>query len=147
MIVAGVASLLGAGVLAGIAMGHSTAVLAIALGLLGLGWNLGLLGGTTLVTNAAGLGDRARIQGRIVLVVALSGATGGLASGMIMDVTSYVLTFGGGLLALVMLPAALRCRCASERHRRAGPVGQPAAHSAGHLLPGKKPSQGRGGSP
>jgi hypothetical protein len=84
-------------------------LLAIALSLLGLGWNLGLVGGTTLVTNATELSQRARIQGRVDLAVALSGATGGLASGMIMSITSYsALTFGGGLLALVMLPMALR---------------------------------------
>jgi MFS family permease len=111
VILAGTASLLAAGLLASAASGHSTTLLAIALGLLGLGWNLGLLGGTTLVTSAAELDHRARIQGRVDLAVALSGTTGGLASGMIMTITSYsVLTFGGGLLALVMLPTALRGR-------------------------------------
>ena len=111
VILAGTASLLAAGLLASAASGHSTTLLAIALGLLGLGWNLGLLGGTTLVTNATELNNRARIQGRVDLAVALSGATGGLASGMIMSITSYsVLTFGGGLFALVMLPTALRGR-------------------------------------
>ena len=111
VILAGTASLLAAGLLASAASGHSTTLLAIALGLLGLGWNLGLLGGTTLVTNSAELDHRARIQGRVDLAVALSGATGGLASGMIMSITSYsVLTFGGGLFALVMLPTALRGR-------------------------------------
>jgi len=111
VILAGTASLLAAGLLASAASGHSTTLLAIALGLLGLGWNLGLLGGTTLVTNAAELDHRARVQGRVDLAVALSGATGGLASGMIMSITSYsVLTFGGGLFALVMLPTALRGR-------------------------------------
>jgi len=109
VILAGTTSLLAAGLLAGTASGHSTTLLAIALSLLGLGWNLGLLGGTTLVTNATELNHRARIQGRVDLAVALSGSTGGLASGMIMSTTSYsALTFGGGLLALVMLPAALR---------------------------------------
>ena len=108
-VLSGAACLLAAGVLASAAPDDSTVLLALALGLLGLGWNLGLLGGTLLVTNAVVLAERARIQGRVDLAVALSGATGGLMSGMVMSSFSYsVLTLGGGLLALALLPAALR---------------------------------------
>ena len=70
-------SLLAAGLLAATAPEDSVVLLALALGLLGLGWNLGLVGGTTLVTNAVSLIRRARTQGRVDLAVALAGATGG----------------------------------------------------------------------
>jgi MFS family permease len=44
--------LLAAGLLAGRTSGDSVVALAIALGLLGLGWNFGLLAGTAIVTDA-----------------------------------------------------------------------------------------------
>ena len=101
--------LLTAGLLAAAAPEDSVALLAFALALLGLGWNLGLVGGTTLVTNAASLDHRARTQGRVDLAVALAGATGGLSSGLIVASTSYAtLAVAGGLLALAILPATLR---------------------------------------
>ena len=101
--------LLAAGLLAASAPADSVALLALALALLGLGWNLGLIGGTTLVTNAASLTHRARTQGRVDLTVALAGATGGLSSGLIVASTSYAtLAAAGGILALAILPATLR---------------------------------------
>ena len=109
VIVAGGVCLLGAGLLAAAAPEQSVPLLALALALLGLGWNLGMLGGTTLVTGAVPLAHRAATQGKVDLFVALAGATGGLSGGIVMASTSYAtLTIAGGLLALAILPAALR---------------------------------------
>jgi hypothetical protein len=84
-------------------------VLALSLILLGLGWNLGLLGGTTLVAGAAPLEGRARIQGRVDVGVAVAGATGGLSSGLVIAATSYAtLSLASGVLALAFLAVALR---------------------------------------
>lgn len=106
---AGGVTLLGAGLLAATAPDHSVALLAVALILLGLGWNLGLLAGTTLVAAAVPIVGRARVQGRLDVAVALSGATGGLASGFVMAGTSYgTLATVGGILAFVVLAAAVR---------------------------------------
>lgn len=106
---AGGLSLLGAGLLAATAPDDSVALLAGALILLGLGWNLGLLAGTTLVAGAVPVDGRARVQGRLDVAVALSGATGGLASGFVMASTSYgTLAISGGVLATVVLAGALR---------------------------------------
>jgi MFS family permease len=77
VIAAGGATLLAAGVVGAVVPGESTAGIAVALVLLGLGWNLGLLGGTTLLTAAVPLAGRARVQGRVDVAVALAGATGG----------------------------------------------------------------------
>ncbi|MCF6744897.1 hypothetical protein E9529_11510 [Blastococcus sp. KM273128] len=109
MLAAGGLALLAAGGLAASAPGGSVALLALALALLGLGWNLGLLGGTTLVTAAVPLAVRARTQGRVDLAVALAGATGGMASGMVTAASSYAtLSLGGAALALVVVLVALR---------------------------------------
>lgn len=107
--VAAACSLVLAGVLAASAPPSSVALLAVALVLLGLGWNLGLLAGTALVAGAVGLDGRARVQGRLDVAVALAGATGGLSSGMIVAATSYsTLSAGCSVLALVVLAAVVR---------------------------------------
>ena len=109
VIAAGGISLLAAGLVAASAPAESVGLLAVALGLLGLGWNLGLLGGTTLVTNAVSLAGRARTQGKVDLGVALAGAGGGLVSGLVVATTSYAaLAIAGGVVALAILPATLR---------------------------------------
>jgi MFS family permease len=99
--------LLVAGALAAWAPADSVATLVLALVLLGLGWNFGLISGTTLVTDAVPLATRARTQGTIDLGVALAGAGGGLSSGLIITATSYAtLTLAGGIMALLIIPVA-----------------------------------------
>ncbi len=109
VITAGGLCLLAAGLVAATAPASSVAALALALALLGLGWNLGLLGGTTLVAGAVALAERARVQGRVDVAVALAGATGGLSSGLVVASSSFAtLALGGAGLALAVLVAALR---------------------------------------
>ena len=109
VIAAGGVVLLAAGVLGAAAPGHSAPALTVALVLLGFGWNLGLLGGTTLLTGAVPLQGRARLQGRVDVAVAFAGAAGGLSSGMVVASADYAtLSLGSGLLALITLAAALR---------------------------------------
>jgi MFS family permease len=111
LIAAGALTLLAAGILSASAPADSVAVLAVALGLLGLGWNLGLVAGTALLTDATPLPRRARTQGSVDLAVALAGATGGISSGFIVAGTSYAtLSLAGGVLALAMLPLLLVAR-------------------------------------
>ena len=105
VLAAGALSLLCAGVLGAAAPRESVALLAVALGLLGLGWNLGLVAGTAMVTDAAVLATRARTQGSVDLAVSLSGATGGMSSGFVVAAAGYAaLSLAGGLLALALLP-------------------------------------------
>jgi MFS family permease len=100
-------TLLAAGLLAALAPVDSVGLLLLALVLLGVGWNLGLVSGTTLVTNAAPLATRARTQGMVDLGIALAGAGGGLSSGLIITATSYAtLTIAGGILGLLIIPIA-----------------------------------------
>ena len=111
-------TLVAAGLFAAWAPVDSVAMLVLALVLLGLGWNLGLVSGTTLVTDAVPLATRAQTQGVVDLGIALAGATAGLSSGLIFAATSYAtLTLAGGLLALVIIPIAAVARAAPSAPR------------------------------
>ncbi|MFE9311118.1 MFS transporter [Streptomyces sp. NPDC088353] len=99
-------TLLVAGLVAAVAPGDSVALLALALALLGLGWNFGLVSGTAIITDAVPLATRAKTQGMVDVSIAIAGATGGLASGIVVDLAGYpVLALTGGVLALAVLPA------------------------------------------
>ena len=87
---------------------ESTAVFAVALALLGLGWSLGLVSGTAMVTDAVAPATRARTQGLVDVAISAAGAGGGLASGAVVAGAGYpLLTIGGGVLALAVVPAAV----------------------------------------
>ncbi|WP_210367416.1 MFS transporter [Bacillus sp. REN3] len=108
MAVASGSTLLASGLLAAFAPGESFMLLNIALILLGLGWNFGLISGTAMLVDATNIGNRAKMQGSIDVMVALSGASGGALSGMVVAHSSYAaLSFGGGVLSLLLIPAVL----------------------------------------
>jgi len=101
--------LLAAGITAATAPGGSLALMIVALVLLGLGWNIGLITGTALVVDGTEPAERPRVQGSIDVLVALAGAGGGALSGVVMAVGGYpTLTLGAGLLALALVPVLLR---------------------------------------
>lgn len=102
---AGVTLLL-AGVVAALAPGESLGLLILALALLGLGWNFGLIAGTALVVDATVPANRPRTQGTIDVLIALAGAGGGAISGVVVSATGYgTLAVGGGVLSLLLIPA------------------------------------------
>lgn len=108
MAVASAVTLLLAGVVAAAAPGSSLPWLTTALILLGLGWNFGVIAGTALVVDATVPENRARTQGSIDVLIAVAGAGGGAASGVVLAGAGFAaLTIGGGVLALVMIPALL----------------------------------------
>ncbi|MFI5792346.1 MFS transporter [Streptomyces sp. NPDC051677] len=99
-------TLLAAGLTAASAPADSVALLALALALLGLGWNLGLVSGTAMITDAVPLATRAKTQGMVDVSIAIAGATGGLTSGLVVTAAGYpALALTGGVLALAVLPA------------------------------------------
>ncbi|MGW6687699.1 MFS transporter [Streptomyces sp. NPDC054961] len=107
-------TLLVAGVLAATAPGDSVALLALALALLGLGWNFGLVAGTAITTDSVPLATRAKTQGLVDVSIAIAGAAGGLASGLMVAAAGYpALALTGGLLALALVSAV-----AVAAHRR-----------------------------
>jgi MFS family permease len=105
MAVASAVTLLAAGLVAGLAPGDSMPLLTLGLVLLGLGWNFGLISGTALIVDSTPVETRARTQGSVDVLIALSGAGGGALSGMVVGASSYaVLSLAGGLLSLLLIP-------------------------------------------
>lgn len=105
------AVLLAAGVTAAFAPADSLGVLILALSLLGLGWNFGLISGTALIIDATDAAARAKTQGAIDVFIALAGASGGALSGMVTANTSYaILSLTGGILSLMLIPFVLWAR-------------------------------------
>ena len=101
---AGVTLLL-AGVVAALAPGESMGWIVLALVLLGLGWNLGLISGTALVVDGTVPANRARTQGTIDVLIALAGAAGGAFSGVVVAMTSFAgLSYLGAAVAFAVVP-------------------------------------------
>ncbi|BDX31583.1 putative MFS-type transporter YdeG [Mycobacterium antarcticum] len=98
--------LLSAGVTAAFAPVDSVFILALALGLLGLGWSMGLIAGTTIITDSTPLATRATTQGAVDVCIAVAGAGGGLASGVVVATASYpALALAGAAVSLAIIPA------------------------------------------
>lgn len=93
--------------------------LAVALFLLGLGWNFCFVGGSALLSDQLSPLERSRTQGTNDLLVGLASATGSLGSGIVFAASNYtVITIVAGLLALIpFLMTLLWIR------RRPSPVG------------------------
>lgn len=114
--------LLAAGALAALSPAGSAPALGVALVLLGLGWNFGLISGTAIVTGALPPDRRATTQGLVDVGLATAGAVGSLASGLVVARDGYpALALMGGLAALLVLPVA----GGSPRRapRTSGPIG------------------------
>ncbi|WP_163879996.1 MFS transporter [Paenibacillus favisporus] len=104
-------TLLAAGLLAGLAPGESMVFLVLALALLGLGWNFGLISGTAAIVDATPPHTRAKTQGTVDVLIALAGASGGALSGMVVAQSSYsVLSLAGGFLSLLLIPVIVWSR-------------------------------------
>jgi MFS family permease len=101
-------TLLASGILAALAPGESMFSLLIALALLGIGWNFGLISGTAQIVDSTEPSKRAKTQGAIDVYIALSGASGGALSGMVVASSSYsTLSLAGGLLSLILIPVVV----------------------------------------
>jgi MFS family permease len=76
--------------------------LAVALFLLGLGWNFCFVGGSALLSDQLSPLERSRTQGANDLLVGLASATGSLGSGIVFAVSNYtVIAIVAGALALI----------------------------------------------
>ncbi|MCQ1946750.1 MFS transporter [Arthrobacter sp. zg-Y1116] len=111
MAIASGVTLLLAGVTAAFAPGESLGLLILALALLGMGWNFGLIAGTALVVDNTSPEIRPRVQGKIDVLVALAGAGGGTLSGVTMAGAGYAaLALSCGILALLLIPVLFWAR-------------------------------------
>jgi len=108
VLAAGGAVLVAAGICSALAPGEETVLMAVALVLLGVGWNLGLVGGSALVTEATEPSVRPQTQGAADMLMGLSGAAGSLVAGPLFHAGAFAL-LGAGAAALgigLMLLAA-----------------------------------------
>lgn len=111
MAIAAAVTMLLAGGVAALAPADSLGLLIVALALLGLGWNFGLIAGTALVVDATSPTHRAKTQGSIDVLIALSGAGASALSGVVLALTSYAtLAVVGGLLSLLLVPVVFWAR-------------------------------------
>jgi MFS family permease len=111
VIVVGQAVLAVAGVLAAVADEQATAVLTLALFLLGVGWNFCFVAGSALLTEGADPARRVRLQGIGDAVVWTFGALASLSSGLLLAASNYaVLCLVGAALTVVPVMVVLRHR-------------------------------------
>jgi MFS family permease len=102
-----------AAILAAAAPSTSTPVLVVALFLLGLGWNLGFVAGSALLTVGFAPDLRARLQGRADSITWLSSAIASVVSGLVFEMNDYrFLSLAGLVLLLVPLVIVNRNRTA-----------------------------------
>lgn len=108
MAISGGLILMAAGLLAAFAPSDSLVALVIALMLLGIGWNVGLVSGTTLIVHGTQPATRAATQGSIDVWYQIFGAGAGVLSGILMSAAGFgLLAIVGGILALIIVPAIL----------------------------------------
>jgi MFS family permease len=106
VVLAGLAVTELAAVLAAVAPAEGGVLLFLALFLLGYGWNLGFVAGSSLLTRGLGLAERTRVEGLTDALIWSSAAAASLGSGIVVAGASYAAL---GLLgaALVVVPAWL----------------------------------------
>ena len=102
-ILLGSAVLISASLLAALAPPESAVLLTVALFLLGWGWNLGFVAGSTLLSTGVDLGERARVQGVADAVIWTTSAAASLGSGAVVATAGYS-TLGFIGVAIVLAP-------------------------------------------
>lgn len=103
-------------VMAGTAPGGHSLHLTIALFLLGAGWSCTFVSGSTMLTNAIPVAERAGVQGASDLVMGLAGAGAGALSGVVVELWGFsALSFGtlGLVVALIVAIGVIRPRPAA----------------------------------
>lgn len=105
MIIASSVTLFLSGVIGTFSPADSLLSITIALTLLGVGWNFGLISGTALIIDGTTLKTRAKVQGTTDVSIAVFGASAGLLSGVFMSMSSFgTLAFVGGVIGFILLP-------------------------------------------
>ncbi len=89
MVLTGFAVLASSGLLAAVLPDSAGFALAVPLFLLGVGWNLAFVAGSSLLTSEAPIGERARLQGASDALVWTVAATASLSSGFVVAATGF----------------------------------------------------------
>ena len=100
------AVVLGVGTLSTVVAGYVPALMFVGLFFLGLGWNVGLIGGSTLLTESVPAATRVEVQGTADLTMSLCGAVAAFGSGFVKaSLGFHLLADGAALLAAALLIA------------------------------------------
>ena len=101
------AVILGAGTITTVLAGYVPVLMFVGLFFLGLGWNFGLIGGTTILTASVPEHARVEVQGTGDLTLSLCGAAAALASGFVKDSLGFhILADAATALAAALLVLA-----------------------------------------
>lgn len=108
--VASVVTMVAAGVMAATIPAESLTGTITALIILGVGWNLGLLSGSTMIVAGTNVEERASVQGTVDIAMAAAGAGGGMAAGFVVAHTSHTMLgfLGAGIATIPGVLLALR---------------------------------------
>lgn len=110
------AVVLGTGTVSAVIAGYVPAMIFIGLFLLGLGWNLGLIGGTALLTASVPTSARVEAQGTGDLTLSLCGAVAAFGSGFVKQAAGFhILADLATVLAAAMLVYAWMTRVRMAR--------------------------------
>ena len=119
VVMVGLAVIAFAAALSAAAPPEGGALLFLALFLLGYGWNMGYVAGSTMLTAGLGLAERTRIEGVTDSLIWSSAAAASLGSGLVVAAAGYT-TLGLMGVAMVLIPTWLllsRRRTASAADR------------------------------
>ena len=110
MVLAGFSVLAASGLISALPIAGVT--LAIPMFLLGVGWNLGFVAGSSLLASEAPLGDRARLQGASDALVWATAAAASFSSGYVVATASFAFLaiIGTGVAMLLGVVVALDSR-------------------------------------
>jgi MFS family permease len=101
---AGAGLLIVAGVLSAVAGGDAV-TFAIGLGLLGVGWNAGLIAGSTLLASAVAVGERPRVEAVGELVMGVGAGTATAVAGPVVGLAGFAtLAIAGAIAAAALAP-------------------------------------------
>lgn len=90
---------------------HAHVRLAAGLALLGLGWSCTMVAGSAMLTGAVDADDRPSVQGLSDLLMGCAGATAGIASGVVVELSGYpMLTLLAACTVIPVIVAMLRTR-------------------------------------
>jgi MFS family permease len=109
-------AVLAASALLAAASADAPVVLGVALVLLGVGWNLGLVAGSTLLTAGVPAAERPRREGWGEVAMGVAASGGGAASGAVMSGGGYgLLATAGAAVAALVVAAAWQARLSGRR--------------------------------
>jgi MFS family permease len=107
MILAGFGTLALAGVLGAATPASSGTVLMVPLFLLGFGWNMTFVAGSSMLASGDSYADRARLQGVVDASVWGTAALAGISAGFVVQLAGYAVLCGAGATLSVLLASAI----------------------------------------